>query len=110
MTLSDLTHVCVELSEVQDKWQQLALELEVSPKNVNRISKPSYAVCFKEIIKQWLTESPEPTWQNLMDALRSPTVREYELASRVEKKCSNPKGILEFQVNHTVTVNLSMYN
>ena len=82
----------MELSEIQDKWQQLALELDVSPKNVNKVSAPNDAVYFEEMIKWWLTESRDPTWQDLVDALRSPAVREYELASRVEKKYSNPKG------------------
>ena len=95
LTVDDLAKVCEALYSIQDKWRDLALQLGVPVKKLDRIktTHPDAADCLRETVKEWLTSSPSPTWQILTSALRSPIVHEHELALRLELQyCHCKKG------------------
>ena len=57
-----------------------------------KATHPDSADCLREIVKEWLTNSPAPTWQVLTTALESRTVNEHGLAGRLKKEYCKPEG------------------
>ena len=95
LSVDDLGIVRNELFDASPKWYDVGLELKVSVATLDSIrdqfSDPKD--CFREALKCWLKSTPKPTWRVLVDALRSHTVDEKQLADNLEAKhCSNPGG------------------
>ena len=84
-----------ELVDVTPKWYYIGLQLGLKDRDLDPIqsqnSDPLNCTC--EMVKQWLTH---PTWNDLVDALSSPLVREEYQANRLRLKyCetgNRPKG------------------
>lgn len=94
LTVADLAKVCKELYSIRDKWQDLALELGIPVEKLDHIkaTNPDTADCLRETVSYWLTNSPDPTWQDLTTALQTHTVNEHELAARLKKEYCKADG------------------
>ena len=107
---SDLDLLTQELSGVKQKWYQIGGELGLSITvndsstldNIRRqYSDPD--VCLREMLKKQLQYTT--TMSNIVDSLRSPGVRESQLADQLEAKyCPS-----EF-TNNNVLLYFSEYN
>ncbi len=42
--------------------------------------------CLTAVLREWLQSSPNPTWYDLVDALRSPYIGHYAIAAEIEDK------------------------
>ena len=92
----DLATVLKELYEARTKWYYIGLELKVPWVTLDSIKAQSddEQERLLEALKHWLkTVDPKPTWQVLVDALRSCVVEENQLANSLEEKHC-PKKIL----------------
>ena len=87
MTASDLKTVRKALWEARQEWFKIGRELHLSMSDLDAIkaSYNSIELCFTEMLHLWLKQvDPHPTWSALIDALRSPTVKNEELAEHVK--------------------------
>ena len=101
---SDLDLLTQELTGVKRKWYEIGVDLGLK-NEVNKIRHPDPDVCLKETLRAELQDSDPTTWRNIVDALRSPDVRESELADQLEAKyCPS-----EF-TNNNVLFYFSEYN
>ena len=88
LSLDDLSTVLKELHEARTKWYYIGLELKVPVGTLESIEAQSNdpKKCLLEALKHWLkTVDLKPTWQALVDALRSCLVEENQLANRLEE-------------------------
>ena len=84
---SDLDLLTQELSRVKQKWYEIGVDLKLEDK-VNNICR-QYSdpdVCLKETLRVELQDSYPTTWRNIVDALRSPHITEFQLADQLEAK------------------------
>ena len=92
LSLEDLGDVQEELYVARTKWYKVGLRLKVPVDTLDCIKKESNdagdQLC--EAIKNWLKRvGVKPTWRALVDALRSQSVGESQLADHLEAKyCS----------------------
>ena len=92
LSVNDLPVVMEELNETRVKWYDIGLQLRMSVGTLDAIKEqyddPSH--CIRETLKTWLKTCPShPTWNNIIDTLRSSTVGEIRLAASLEQKyCS----------------------
>ena len=109
MDESDLDLLTQELSGVKQKWYEIGVDLENEDKvdEIHRqYSDPD--VCLRETLRAELQDSAPTTWRNIVDALRSPDVRESQLGDELEAKyCPS-----EFTttVYYCTSVNTMQYN
>ncbi len=82
---NDLVVVFRELIEICSEWENIGLELQLSPGAIKGPYK-GHRDCFRDMLKEWLNTSPDPSWQSLIRALRSPIVGKEPLARRLEGK------------------------
>ena len=69
------------------RWQDLGLQLLPSH-NVGIIARDhshSVASCCKHVLEEWRETTADPTWNQLIRALRSPCVHLYYLAGQLEQ-------------------------
>ena len=90
MSLDDLADVLEEILASSTKWYEIGLRLKFSVDKLDGItsqfSDPRH--CLRELLKEWLKGAARsrPTWGALVEALRSQTVGEPELADQLEAK------------------------
>ena len=88
LTLDDLGLLLEELLDVQTKWYNLGLQLNLTVSTQERIrrdfSDPRDQ--FLQMLISWLSTGYEPSWTSLTDALRSRNVGACQLADRLEAK------------------------
>ena len=101
---SDLDLLTQELTAVKQKWYEIGVDLENEMNNIrHQYSDPD--VCLRESLKVELQSRYHTTWRNIVDALRSPGVKESQLADKLEAKyCPS-----EF-TNNNVLLYFSEYN
>ena len=94
LSVDDLAAVQRKLYDVNTKWYNLGLELGLRPPTLDSIdakynSDPSQ--CFRQVLKEWLNGvNPPPTWQAMVNALKSPTVSQYKLAEQIQTELPTP--------------------
>ena len=77
---------------VKTKWYNLGLELGQRVSTLDSIDTkysgdPSQ--CFRQVLKEWLKGvNPPPTWQAMVNALKSPTVVQYQVAEQIQTELS----------------------
>ena len=95
------------VSKVAHKWKDLGVQLLRSDQqeaiSIIELDHPCNAKeCCKCVLKKWLDTTPYATWNQLISALRSPTVQSDYLANQIENimivevrssKCTCPKAI-----------------
>ena len=81
--------------DARPKWFNLGLNLNIDQETLTMIKKthPNGDDCFREMLSEWL-KSVEPSWQELLAALRKPSVRYTQLAKKIAGKfnISNESG------------------
>ena len=98
------------LGDVQDliwdarpKWYNLGLKLRVSQATLTMIKQnhPDGDDCFREMLSEWL-KSVEPSWEELLAALKKPSVGYPQLAKKIAREYGNSdKGSSRAAVNTT---------
>ena len=88
LTVDDLGQVLEEIVDVSAQWYPLGLQLQVRVGTLDRIQTqfPDPRRQLLEMLKTWLTTGDNTSWRNLIDALRSRSVGESQLASVLERR------------------------
>jgi len=92
LSVDDLAEVQRKLYAVKTEWYNLGLELGLRVSTLDSINaryngNPSQ--CFRQVLKDWLQGvEPPPTWQAMVDALKSPTVAQYQVALSMQPQAS----------------------
>ena len=88
--VDDLGDVLEETLSSSTKWYNIGLRLKVSVAKLDGIESQfsDQGKCLREVLKGWLkgTAGTKPAWMTLVEALRSQTVREPQLADQLEMK------------------------
>ncbi len=84
----DLVTVLTELREVSADWHDIGLALRMLSGTLDSMRAPYKGPrdCMKDMLKEWLNASDDPSWEGLVAALRSPIVRKEALARQLEDK------------------------
>ncbi len=92
----DLITVFEELLEVSADWYDIGLTLKLKPGILDTIKGPfkEPKSCIRDMLKDWLETSPNPSWESIVAALRRPVVRKEALANRLEDKYCTPASEL----------------
>ena len=89
--INDLGDALEELLDVNQKWFEIGLKLNVPPGTLENFKTLEPTASMHEMLFCWLRETnPPPTWEALADALKSHTVGEAELAQRLRSKYCVP--------------------
>ena len=88
LSINDLGMVWETVYEARTKAYEIGLILKVAVDTLDSIDKryddPSDKL--REVLKTWLRTASKPTWQDILDALRSRVVGQLKLASDIEAK------------------------
>ena len=104
LSVDDLLVVMEELNNIRAKWYNIGLQLRMSVGTLDAIKEqyddPSH--CLRETLKTWLKTCPSPpTWNNIVDGLRSRIIDEVRLAADLEQKyCSAQDTNTSIAVTH----------
>ena len=86
-TLSDLMN---EVATETNKWDQIALQLDLSHIDIERIKMDVQGrteACFIKVFNKWETKLTPPfTWPVIIRALETPSVAEFRLASQLKAR------------------------
>ena len=97
LTTSDLKKVCNAVWDARTKWYNngIQLETDVSVLDAIKHDNDDVGLCLTAMLTGWLKQTtPLPTWQELVDTLKSPMVGCRHLAESIEKKyCDGGKPI-----------------
>ncbi len=92
LSYDDLRPVLKELvTACAAEWENIGLELKLSSGTLDAMKGPQKPPkdCLRDMLKKWLTTSPNPSWQDLIEALKSPLVGQDALARELQSKyCS----------------------
>ena len=89
-TSLDLKSVRRALWDARCKWYDIGVELDLDTATLDTIDANFHGKvedCFREVLSKWLNvASPDPSWEPLVEALRSPAVEHPEIAAKIESK------------------------
>ncbi len=87
-------YVLTELIGIRLDWENIGLGLRLSPGILQALKDPykPAADCLTDMLREWLNRSPDPSWQSLIRALRSPIVGKDTLANHLESKYCLQEG------------------
>ena len=95
LSINDLGMVWETVYEARTKAYEIGLILKVTVDTLDSIkeqySNPSDKL--REVLKTWLRTASKPTWQDILDALKSRVVGESRLASDVEARYKHPTAV-----------------
>ncbi len=85
---NDLQDVFSQLVEAAKDWFELGLALGIKVDILEGIdsNKNSDRARLREMLTHWLRSSPSRTWSDICNGLRSATVKQINLADKIEKK------------------------
>ena len=88
--MNELYDVLNELHEVRAKWRYLGGSLKVKESDLAVIRAECRDIlldCLREMLSHWLGQvDPQPCWNAIVAALRTPIVDEPQLAQTLEAK------------------------
>ena len=90
--LKDLLHA---LQDKAAKWSLIGIQLDLSPDQLDIIRADSDGVveCLRGVLRKWQSKTdPRPTWNTIIQALRSPAVGKTELARQLEERFAPRPG------------------
>ncbi len=108
--LKKLLDVLTELLPASVSWYNIGLALDMDPGTLDAMKVGTYKDprdCLRDMLKEWLSTSPDPSWEGLIAALRHPVVGKETLARQLEAKhCTQapPEG----RYKHTAELAQSM--
>ena len=89
LTSSDLKQVVSSVWEARTKWFHIGIQLDMETSNLQVIKTNCHSevdMCFTEMLTTWLKRmNPPPTWETLVDALKSQPVGYEQLADTIQK-------------------------
>ena len=74
------------------KWYNIGLGLHISPDTLDAIKENERGICegcFREMLKNWLRSNAKPTWTELVEVLRSPSVGYEQLSEQFSNHLSS---------------------
>ena len=76
------------LHSVCPKWYNIGVQLEVPTFQLKNIEKKSSDLMdqLRDTLDYWMSNDLSPSWRNLVDALKAPSVGENRLAKEIEEK------------------------
>ena len=87
LSVDDFATVQRKLYAVNTEWYNLGLELGQQVSTLDSIEDKyggDPSKCFRQVLKEWLKGvDPPPTWQGMANALKSRTVRQYQVAEQI---------------------------
>lgn len=84
---ADLGELQNELHGISSKWYDLGVQLHIDSGELDNIKRDNPVECLREMLKIWLKKvDPDPTWNALIDALKSRVINEQKLANQLERK------------------------
>ena len=88
LRINDLGEVYEAVYEARSQAYDIGLQLKVAVDTLDSIDRryDDHSDKLREVLKTWLRTAPKPTWQDLLDALRSRVVGQPRLASDIEAK------------------------
>ena len=88
LTVDDLGIVRAALFEARTKWYDIGLALKVPVPTLDSIDSQfdNHSDKLREALKVWLKTVTEPSWQDIVDVLKSPVVSEPKLACDIKAK------------------------
>ena len=84
ITLND---VYTETFDARNEWQNILLALKVDSPTIESISvkcQNNSDKCYREGLDRWL-KSGKRNWEDVINALRSPTVKHFKISMNIEK-------------------------
>lgn len=83
---NDLETVLTELQEVRADWYYIGLALKLTHGDLCAIKGPDKKPkdCLRDMILDWLDNSPNSSWESLILALKSPIVGHWRLADHLQ--------------------------
>ena len=77
-----------EFNNIRSKWYEIGLQVRGSVGALNAIKKDYHSTsdCLRETLTTWLKTFSSPSWSAMVDALKSKTVGEVNLAVELEQK------------------------
>ena len=97
LTVDDLKAVRTSLWDACAKWKDIGIELDMKIPRLEAIESNHHDVgsCLTAMLTDWLKQTtPQPTWEALVDALKSPVVGCAHLADTIQRKyCNKGKQI-----------------
>ena len=72
------------------RWELIGIQLGLNQDILDTIKANSLRnveECLTEVLKRWYNSTPNPTWREVVDALRTPALDELRLAQELEQKC-----------------------
>ena len=92
LSVDDLAAVQRKIFAVRTEWCNLGLELGQRVSTLDSINarySGDPAKCFRQVLTEWLQGiNPPPTWQAMVNALKSPTVAQHQLAEQTQSELS----------------------
>ncbi len=84
----DLQEVFSNLMEVVTNWFNLGLSLGIQVGTLKAIksNESNDQDRLREMLTHWLQHSPSRTWNDICNGLRSDTVKQINLANKIEEK------------------------
>ena len=96
LCIDDLGDVLEETLCSSTKWYNIGLRLKVSVAKLDSIGSQlsDPGECLREVLKEWLKGSAgtKPAWRVLVEALKSQTVGEPQLADQLDAKHCQSQG------------------
>ncbi len=92
---NDLQLVLSELyGEVGDKWENIGLALGLKPGILDGLkgNHKRPGDCLRDMLKEWLNRSDDPSWQSLIEALKHKNVGLTQVAKHLETTYCQEKG------------------
>ena len=104
LMINDFKLVYKMLYPARSKWENIAIELDITKDSIDAIKKdnPDVDACQREVISKYL-RTKSPSWQTIAAALKAESVGYDEIASNVERTylmSSADKLMISDKVDH----------
>ena len=100
-----------ELHSVRASWYNIGLELDIPHTELDCFEQchPDQLVSMREMLKHWLKTAvdPPPTWEAVVNALRSPLVNEMSVAAQLELKYCTSVQYMKGESSHPTQIEKS---
>ena len=81
------------LHSVCDKWYNIGVQLEVPTFQLKIIEKKTNDLMdqLRDTLDYWMSNDLSPSWSQIVDALKAPSVGENRIANEIEEKYCDPE-------------------
>ena len=102
--IGDISKVVDELSSVAHKWNDIGIQLGISPSHLHKFEQEykSPTRLLTETIDYWMKNQSDISWDHISTVLRSGSVGEKVLAKKIDDKYGNHNGIIVVNCLHAL--------